>query len=345
MTFDWPAMLWLLLAVPVIVAAYLIILRRKGAMALRYSAMGLVREAVGKGGRWKRHLPPILSLIALIIMIFALARPYAEVSLPSDHGTIILALDMSGSMRARDIEPSRFEASQAAARAFVRGQPPNVRIGIVAFAATATLVQAPTQSRDEALAAIDRFRMQRGTAVGSAILTSLSAIFEGTTIDIGPIEPNRASPLDAAAPAPDPVPPPPPVEPGSYTSAVIILLTDGQTNTGPDPLEAARRAADLGVRVFTVGLGTPKGQIVNYGGMSMRAQLDEESLKAIADMTRGSYFKADSQTNLLEVYRGLGSRLTMEKGQTEITVLFTGAAALLLIISSTLSLLWFRRVL
>jgi Ca-activated chloride channel family protein len=350
MTFQWPELLWLLLTVPALVAGYILLLRRKGAGALRYSSLGLVREAAGASGRWKRHLPPALSLVALAAMIVALARPEAEVTLLSGHQTVILAMDISGSMRARDVEPSRFEAMQAAARSFVKRQPANVDIGVVAFAATANLVQTPTRNREAVLAAIDRFRTQRGTAVGSAILASLSAIFENTKIDIGPIEPNHAVPLDPDAPreaspeAAPAAPLPPPVEPGSYRSAVIILLTDGQTNTGPDPIDAARKAADLGVRIFTVGLGTPGGQVLSFGGWSMRAQLDEASLKTIADLTRGKYFRADSGTNLVDIYRGLGLQFSMEKQRTEITALFTALAAVLVLASALLSLLWFRRV-
>lgn len=343
MSFEWPLMLWLLLAAPALAAAYLLALRRKKAASLRFSATGLVREAMGRGLGWRRHLPPALTLLALVAMTFALARPSAVVTLLSGNQTVILAMDISGSMRAKDIPPSRFEAMQAAARAFVKAQPANVDIGVVAFAATATLVQTPTKDREEVLAAIDRFHQQRGTAVGSGILTSLSAIFEDAKIDIGPIETNRAAPLDPNAPPPPP--PPAPVEPGSFRSAVIILLTDGQANTGPNPIDAARRAADLGVRVFTVGLGTAKGAVIGYEGWSMRAQLDEASLKTIADLTRGKYFKADSDTNLLGIYHDLGLQLTMEKQRTEITALFTAFAAALVLASSILSMLWFGRIL
>ncbi|HET7838718.1 MAG TPA: VWA domain-containing protein, partial [Rectinemataceae bacterium] len=274
MSFLWPGMLWLLLVVPLLVAAYIFLLRRRSRSAVRYPAMGLLREAMGKGPDLRRHLPPLLVLLALAATIVATARPQGEVTLPSDSGTVILAMDISGSMRARDIEPSRIQASQAAARAFVKAQPSSVKVGVVAFAATATLVQPPTQDRDAVLAAIDRFRLQRGTAVGNGILASLQAIFENSNLDLGPIDPSaRSSPLDPNAPPPPP--PPEPVEPGSYRSAAIILLTDGQTNTGADPIESAHKAADLGVRVFTVGLGTTGGQIVGFGGWSMRAQLDE----------------------------------------------------------------------
>jgi Ca-activated chloride channel homolog len=342
MNFLWPRLLYLLAIVPLLVAAYIAILRRRSRSALGYSAMGLVREALGAGPGFRRHVPAILMLAGLTVSIVALARPAADVTLPSDQGTIILAMDISGSMRARDIKPSRIQASETAARAFIKEQPPGVRIGIVAFAGTATLVQPPTRNRDALFAAIGRLQLQRATAVGNGILASLAAIFEHSNLDLGPIDANRALPLDPNAPPPAPLPAP--VEPGSLASAAIILLTDGQTNTGADPIEAARRAADLGVRIFTVGLGTTAGQIVGFGGWSMRAQLDEASLKTIADITRGKYYKADNDSNLKEVYHQLGSRLSLEKQRTEISALFAGLAGALALISGLLSLLWYRRI-
>jgi Ca-activated chloride channel family protein len=340
-------MFWTLLILPLLVGAYFILLRRKRAEALRYPALGLLRAAA-PGGRFKRHLPALLGLLGLSAMLFALTRPQAVVSVLAGRETVILAMDISGSMRARDIKPSRFEAAKAAADAFVRGQGSKVEIGVVAFAATATLVQPPTRSREDVLSALGRFRLQRGTAVGSGILASLQAIFENAKIDIGPIDPGQgqgqgqALPLDPSAPPPSE--PPPPVEPGYFRSAIVILLTDGQTNTGPSPLDAAHRAADLGVRVFTVGLGTKGGEVLGFEGWSMRAQLDEEALKAIADLTRGRYYKADSDANLLDIYRDLGSELTMEKEKMEITALFTALAAALVLASAGLSLLWYRRI-
>jgi Ca-activated chloride channel family protein len=366
MTFEWPGMLWLLAAIPVAVIAYILMLRGRDSSALRYSALSLAKEALGRRGKLRRHIPPALLLFALASMIVAVARPSAKVSLPSSRGMVILAMDISGSMRARDVLPSRFEAMKDAAREFVKGQPPGVKIGIVAFAATATLVQPPSADRDASLAAIDRFQTQRGTAVGSGILTSLAAIFEGTNVVLTPLEPGfggaaaggagpgdagtdsapgdlRGTSLDQASP--QPAAPPPPAEPGSYKAAAVILLTDGQTNAGPDPIEAARRSADLGVRVFTVGLGTTKGQVLGYGGWSMRAQLDEASLKTIADLTRGKYFKASSGGDLREIYRQLGSQISLERGVTEITALLTALAIAFVLASALLSMLWFRRVL
>ncbi len=364
MTFLWANLLWLLLLLPILIGAYLLILRRKRRAGVRYAALSIVREAMGGRNTFRRHVPPLLLLMAVAVMIFAIARPAAIVTLPSQHGTVILTMDISGSMRARDIEPSRIEAALAAARQFVSNQPRNVRIGVVAFAATASLVQPPTTNRDDILASLQRFRLQRGTAVGAGILTSLSAIFENLSFDlwlppgegqrfgqVGPpsrsgptLEPpqNRGTPLGQRRP--ENIDRPEPVAPGSYKSAVVVLLTDGQTNTGPDPIEAAGQAADLGVRVFTVGLGTTSGNIVGFGGRRMRVQLDEEALKTIADRTAARYYRAGTETDLKEIYKSLSAQLTLEKDKTEITAIFTAVGVALALIAALLSLLWFGRL-
>ena len=179
MTFLWPEFLWLLLALPASVALYVAILRMKRKTALRYASLSLVKEALGKGAGWRRHLPPAMLLVALAAMIAAIARPAAVITLPTSHETVILAIDVSGSMRASDVEPTRIEAAQAAARAFVNEQPRSTRIGVVAFAGSAALVQPPTSNRTDVLAAIDQLQLQHATAVGSGILVSLKAIFPG----------------------------------------------------------------------------------------------------------------------------------------------------------------------
>ena len=346
MTFLWPEMLWLLLIVPLLVAGYFYLLRRKQESALRYASLSMVKEAIG-AQRFRRHIPPLLFLLALIAMLVAVARPAAVVTLPSQHQTIILAMDVSGSMRAVDVQPNRISAAQAAAKAFVAEQPSNVRIGVVSFAATASVVQTPTQNRDDIIAAIDRFQLQRGTAIGSGIIVSLATIFPDAGIDVSSLIYGRYAPrgvpLDQAGKAEKP--PFKPVPPGSYTSAAIILLTDGQRTTGPDSMEAARMAADRGIRVFTVGIGTTKGETIGYEGWSMRVRLDEDTLKAIADVTRGQYFYAGTATDLKKVYESLNSRFLLEKKDMEISALFAAAAALTGLVSALLSLLWFNRIL
>ena len=342
MTFLWPELLWFLLALPLLVAAYFAVLRRKKKLALRYASLGLVREAMGMGQRIKRHIPPLLFFAALAAMLVAMARPQATITLPTQHETVILAMDISGSMRATDVEPNRLVAAQNAAKQFVAEQPENVRIGVVAFAGTATVAQAPTRNREDVVAAIDRFQLQRATAIGSGIIVSLAAIFPDEGIDVGTItygpESNRKSEKTAAAAARKPVPP------GSYSSAVIILLTDGQRTTGPDSLMAAKMAAERGVRVYTVGVGTPEGKIIGFEGWSMRVRLDEETLKEIAKITNAEYFYAGNAVDLNKVYQALNAKLVLERKKTEVTALFAAVAALLAVVSAGLSLAWFHRI-
>ena len=348
--FLWPEMLWLLLVVPALVLAYWWLLRRKKKVAVRYASLAMVKDAMGVGQRIRRHIPPFLFMLALTLMIVAIARPTAVVTLPSQHETIILAMDVSGSMRATDVEPNRLAAAQAAARAFVQDLPPSTRVGIVSFAATASVVQPPTRTREDLVEAIDRFQLQRGTAVGSGILVSLKTIFPDFQFDLrgnNPRgDPSRGSPLDRASKGDkaDKSAKVEPVPPGSYATAAIILLTDGQTTTGPDPIEAARMAAERGIRVFTVGVGTTKGELIGAEGWSMRVRLDEASLKSIANITQGEYFYAGTAADLKKVYEALSSKLVFEKKQTEITALFSAAAAFVAVIAALLSMLWFGRI-
>jgi Ca-activated chloride channel homolog len=346
-TFLWSELLWLLLALPALVAAYWLLLQRKRKSALRYASLTGIRDALGIAQRFRRHIPPALFLAALTLMIVAIARPAAVVMLPSAHKTVILAMDVSGSMRATDVDPSRIVAAQTAARAFVTDLPAATRIGIVSFAATAAVVQPPSSNREDILAAIDRFQLQRGTAVGSGILVSLKTLFPDVEFDLRASNPRpeatRSASLDQPA-KPD-KPAFKPVPPGSYNAAVIILLTDGQTTTGPDPIEAARIAADRGVRVYTVGIGTTSGELIGAEGWSMRVRLDEASLKNIANITQGEYFYAGTATDLKKIYESLNSKLVLEKRDTEITALFAAAAAALAIVAAALSMLWFNRIL
>ena len=337
MTFQWPEFLWLLAALPALGLLYVVILRRRKKFAVRYSNLAVLREAMSRAS-WRRHVPPLLLAAALGALIVAIARPSAVMTLPSQHETVILAMDVSGSMRASDVEPNRLVAAQNAAKAFIADQPASVRIGIVAFAGTATVAQAPTKNKEDLYATIDRFQLQRATAIGSAIIVSLATLFPDGGYDV--------STFSYGAEAAKRKPPPnfKPVPPGSYTSAVIILLTDGQRTTGPDSVQAARLAAERGVRIFTVGVGTPEGKIVGFDGWSMHVRLDEETLRSIADLTRGEYFYAGNAVDLKKIYQTMNSRLVMETKKTEIGAFFSAAAALLVLAGGLLSLAWFNRV-
>jgi len=351
MTLLWPEMLWLWLAVPVIIVAYLLVLRRKKKIALRYASLSMVQEAMGASRQLRRHIPPLIFLLALISMLIAISRPAAVVTLPYQYETVILAIDASGSMRAADVSPTRIAAAQAAARSFVADQPRSTRLAVVSFAATASVVQPPTLNREDVLAALDRIQLQRGTAIGSGILVSLKILFPDLEFDLrssnprpgGAREASRGAAIDA--PVKGQAADSKPVPPGSYASAAIILLTDGQTTAGPDPIEASKMAAERGVRVFTVGIGTVSGEILGAEGWSMRVRLDEEALKTIANVTKAEYFYAGTATDLTKIYKALNSRLVLEKKATEVTALFAAAGAVFALFSGLLSLLWFNRIL
>jgi len=341
MSFLWPEMLWGLLVLPMLVAAYIMILQRKKKLAVRYANLAMVREAMGASQRIRRHIPPAFFLLALAAMLLALARPQTTITLPTQHETVILAMDISGSMRATDVEPNRLVAAQNAAKQFVSEQPENVRVGVVAFAGTATVAQAPTRNREDVIAAIDRFQLQRATAIGSAIIVSLATIFPDAGYDVATFmygaENEKKGPKPQSATKP--------VPPGSYNAAVIILLTDGQRTTGPDTIAAARLAAERGVRIYTVGVGTPDGKIVGFEGWSMHVRLDEETLKTVADVTRGEYFYAGNAMDLKKIYESLKTKFVLETKKTEITALFSAVAAALALVSGLLSMLWFNRIL
>jgi Ca-activated chloride channel homolog len=342
MTFIWPSMLWLLLALPVLVLAYRWILKRKRRTTVRLASINVAKMALGSGPGWRRHVPPLLLLLAMAALLLSVARPTAIITLPLSERTIILAMDVSGSMRAEDVKPNRLVASQVAAKAFVENLPREVKVGVVSFAGTAAVVQAPTTSREDVLAAIDRFQLQRGTATGSGIILSLATLFPDHGIEIQNITGQRNFPGKEIGKKDDKVFTPVPA--GSYNSAAVIMLTDGQRTTGPDPLDAAKMAAERGIRVYTVGIGTTSGEIIGFEGWSMRVKLDEETLKNVSVLTQGEYFYAGTAEDLKKVYESLSSRMVVERKETEVTAVFAALGALLAAAAAGLSLWWFGRV-
>jgi len=353
MSFGSPGLLWLLLLAPLLVALYFWLLGRSRATV--YPNLAIIRSAQTAGSRLRRHVPPLLMLLALVVLVVAMARPSATVILPSQFKTIVLAIDTSGSMRASDVEPTRISAAQSAAKAFVQDVPKDVRVGIVEFGATASQVQVPTSNREELIAAVDRFILQRGTATGSGLYASLAMLFPDAGIDLEKLVGGRGQESVTAGgrgargkalgaqPEKD-LPAPAAVPPGSYESGVIILLSDGRRTTGPDPLEAAKMAADRGVRVYTVGFGTRDGGSVDFGEYSFYLKLDEETLKAVAGVTRGEYFHAGTAADLRKVYEDLKNKLVLERRQTEVTALLSAAGALLTVLAGVFSVLWFNRL-
>ena len=339
-TFLWPTMLWLLLALPLVMLVYFRVLRRRRALTARHARLETV--CVAATGRLRRSLPPLLWLLGLAALLLAVARPQAALILPARIETIILALDMSGSMRATDLQPTRIAAAQSAAKTFVAEQPRHVKIGVVGIAASAAVVQSPTENREDIVKAIDRLEPQRGTALGSGLVIALDAALPQARINveefINPPRNRKDEPRKKLEEREITV--------GSNSTAAIVLLSDGQSNVGPDPMKAAELAADLGVRVYTVGMGTTEGSTVQADGWSMRVRLDEDKLKQVARPTEGEYFRADNAKDLKKIYSRLSAKLAFEKQQpTEITSLFAGLGALFAGLGALLSMLWFNRVL
>jgi Ca-activated chloride channel family protein len=343
MSFQWPTMLWSLALLPVLILLYLWLLRRRRRQTVRLASLAIAKAALGKGPGWRRHVPPALMLLALATLLLATARPTATITLPLSQRTIILAMDVSGSMRAEDVLPNRLVASQEAAKTFVQELPRDTKVGIISFAGTAAVVQAPTTSREDVIAAIDRFQLQRATATGSAIVLSLATLFPEHNIEIQHITGQRKFPGKPLGEEPE-APAFTPVPAGSYNSAAIIMLTDGQRTTGPDPLDAAKMAAERGVRVYTVGVGTKEGEVIGFEGWSMRVRLDEDTLKAVAANTMGEYYYAGTAEDLKQVYQSLSSRMVVERKETELSALFAAAGALLAMLAAGLSVFWFGRV-
>lgn len=348
MRFLWFDLLWLLLLVPILIGAYVYALSWRKRSALRYASLLLVRDAIGPGQWLRRYLPAVLLMLGLACALLGAARPSVVFTLPSEHQTVVLAIDVSRSMRATDIEPTRLGAAQNAVKAFVKELPPKVRVGLVTFAGTASIVQTPTRNRDELIAAVDRFQLQRQTAIGSGLLVALSVLLPD--VDFG-IEAEGFDWRDARRTLGVPLEAAPqseirdfrPVAPGSYASGAIVLLSDGRRTTGPDPLRVAKLAAERGVRVHTVGFGTQDGGPVDFDDVTVYMRFDEETLKAIAAVTEGEYAHAGNATDLHKVYKNLTAKLVLERRETEVTAFFGAAAALFVLIAATLSLLWFHR--
>ena len=357
LTFIWPLLLWLLLLAPFLVWWYLRIDAKQRLTALRYAqfatATGTFAGAPGPASAtparlrsgWSRHGPALLLFLAIVILLIAVARPQAMVVLPSRTDAIILALDVSGSMRANDVKPDRLTAAQNAAKTFIADQPSAVKVGVVTMAATAAMTQSPTSKREDIISAIDRVKLQNGTALGSGIVIALTTLLPDAAIDVdkaisGTTSYNLSPEQRTAIANFKPVPP------GSNASAAIILLTDGESNTGPDMVTAAKLAAERGVRVYTVGIGTKQGATLSVDGWSMRVRLDEEALKKVADLTRAEYFRAGSAADLKKIYKQLAARMTAGRGRTmEITALLAALGMLLAVVAAGYSMLRFNRVL
>jgi Ca-activated chloride channel family protein len=341
MSFLWPQLLWLMLALCALPAVYLWLLRRRRKLALRYSSVAMVRAA-GVGG-WRRHLPPALFLLALAALSLAGARPVARIPLPWARSSVMLAMDVSLSMRVNDVQPTRLAAAQAAAKLFLRELPKNIEVGLVTFAGNSQVVQRATLDRGALVEAIDGFQMQYGTAIGDGIVMCLAELFPEQHIDVAELsmggKPHGRSLDDKDKPG---MQRPAPVAPGSYAPAAIVLLSDGRRTIGIETLDAARMAADRGVRIYVVGLGTVQGDVATPEGMPIYMQLDEPTLREVARMTGGEYHHAGTAETLRSVYEKLGAQMTVLTRETELTALLALAAALLLLAAGGLSAFWLR---
>lgn len=335
MSFIWPTLLWLLLFAPVLVFLYWRLQARRKRFAARYGSLGLVHDAVGSGIGMRRHIPAMIFLAGITILIFSLARPQATVSVPRIEGTVMLTFDVSGSMGANDLQPTRMEAAKAAAQEFVQNQPPGISIGVVVFSDGGISVQPPTANREETLSTISRLVPRRGTSIGNGILVALNTI----AIDAGDppiLNTSNLSGQEELTPVEAPQ--------GWYPSAVIVLLTDGENNEDPDPVLAAELAADLGVRVYTVGIGSTAGTTIEVDGMTIHTSLDESLLRFIAAETGGMYYNAGNEEELQRIYDDLEPKLALKPEEMEMTSILAGLGMLIFLAGGMLSLLWFGHV-
>jgi Ca-activated chloride channel family protein len=321
-SFAWPLALLGLLLVPAVIGAYVLAERRRRREAAAFANPALLPNLLAERPGRRRHLPPLIALGALAVLLLGLARPHATLSVPKEEATVVLAVDVSRSMAAEDVRPSRFEAMREAAGAFLDEVPESYPVGIVAFSTSAEVVLPPTTDREAARASLQALRLGSGTAIGDAIVTALQAVEQ-------PTEQERAA-------GQEPIP------------ASILLLSDGaQTGSGPTPEQAAQQARDLGVPVSTVALGTTDAvvEVPVQGGLTQQVTVppDPEALEQVAQATGGRFFEALDAERLKSVYEELGSRLGSEREEREVTAAFAGAGGLLLLASGALSALWFRR--
>ncbi|WP_117212627.1 VWA domain-containing protein [Allorhizocola rhizosphaerae] len=351
MSLEWPWALITLLAVPLLLLLRWWFNRRRRKVAVRVSSVALIQAALPGRSLWRRRIPVVLFVSALLLLGFGTGRPQAKVPVPENATSILLAMDVSGSMCSTDVKPNRLTVAQDAAREFVKTQPAGTRIGLVAFSGISALLVAPTNDKQQLLSAIGELKTGRGTAIGRAILTSIDAIAEINS-DVAPTGVELDSPGG-------------PVPGGAYEADTIVVLTDGANTQGPTPITAAEQAAARHLRVFTIGFGTTqpsqmvctpdqlsgdaglrgdgRGRMGMGGGGSSRFQLlDEPTLKKVAELTGGEYFRAEDSEQLVEVLTDLPKDIVVQQKNVEITSWFVLPAVLLVLLAVGLSLWWNR---
>jgi Ca-activated chloride channel family protein len=333
-TFVWPWLLLLLPLIPTGLGLLMLLDARRARQAAQFGHLRLGGMTPPARVVFRRRIVAAFFLAGLALLIISMARPQSVVSLPVSEGTVILAFDVSGSMSADDLKPTRLEAAKAAARDFVDRQPDSVVIGVVAFSDSGLAVQPPTNNPDLVLAAINRLAPQRGTSVGRGIIDSLGVIAKAQEDPARGMYNNRVDP--SASPTP--------VPPGAFSSASIVLLTDGENNERPDPIAAAELAAEYGVRIYPIGIGSEEGATITIEGFTVRSRLDPALLAEIAKTTDGEYFTADNRDELQAIYDELDPNLTIKPQTTEVTAILGGFGLTLFLIGGLASLAWNGRV-
>jgi Ca-activated chloride channel homolog len=352
-SFQWPVLLWLLLLIPILVALYWRLTRSKHRLVNQFP--GLLPR--GDQATTAKKLPalmlsrmrslilPLMFALGLSALLAAVARPQALLAMPQRQLDIMLAIDTSSSMRATDLTPNRLAAAQSIAQHFIEGLPPYVRMGLISVAATASLAQSPTKDREALRQAVDRLDAQRGTALGSGIIIALATLRPDADLDVEKLTTGRSSRQWQKDTAKSDGKKREPVEAGSNQNMAIVLLSDGKSTLGPDPKEASKLAADLGIRVYSIGVGTSQGATLKVDGINMRVRLEEEALQEVAKTTSAEYFEASRPDDLKKIFQTLNARLVLEKPkQTEITSLFIALGTLLIVLSALMSLFIKQRV-
>ncbi len=333
MSFIWPVMLVSLISIPICIGIYLSLLKRRKRILVSYGDFPGTTTNSRQPGR-QRHIPPVLFLLGLTLLSLAMARPQMTVNLPRAEGTVMLVFDTSGSMAADDVQPNRITAAKESAYQFVNSQPSTVQIGVVAFSESGISVQAPTNDKDAILTSISRLQPQQGTSLGFGILTALKVL----AINSGAPQTSGGTPTVEATPIPTPVPV------GHKGPAIIVLISDGENTAPPDPFEAAYQAAQAGVRIDAIGIGTTAGANLQINGYFIHTQMNDVALEQISGLTGGDYFAAGSMQDLSKIYSQISPELVIKPEQMEVTSLIAGASLVLLLIGGWLTLIWFGRL-
>jgi Ca-activated chloride channel family protein len=319
MFFQLPQLGLLFLALLGLLLVYVVRQPKRKKFVLRYASVELVRASLRARG-WRRHLPPALFLASIAALVCVLMQPTILVSEPSDEAVVIVTLDVSANMWATDLYPNRMEAAKEAAQLFVDELPPKMRIGVVSFSETSYLNQVPTTNRKQIRDAIKKLQPRSGTAIGNGLITSLDALYGGMGGEL---------PLTSR---------------GTFAPAIIVLLTDGENTDGPPPLEVVGQAVDRGVRVYTIGIGSPESTTVRIGSSALRARLDEDTLRELARLTDAKYYNASTEKDLRAVYQNLTTQLVTRLQPLDISFVFLAVAFVLGVCAMMFSVVWSNRL-